>query len=432
MKVAPMDGATEQRDAVQASSDAPVWSDAPAKPVAVEIVLCIRKLEVQQTHSEVLVMRATLEVYWDDARLIGFSTADGVPPEIWRPQFSACVGLKMPEAEAYKQIPEFYKKEDASDGRLKMHIPMHFGEEGWNLNDDLQRLRVFPFDGARVDLSVVLGGRRRDTNEDVQISLRRANMPGRVEKCGPVQHIDWNAARRSGEYEILAVGLGVSHHYVPTAYKHARHGPDAQRVAFVFSIHVQRACYFYVWKGMVPLYSVAVFAFVTFALEPNEIGDRIGVVAALFLTTYAIQYVTIERLPRLPFATVFDNVCQSVVLSLVLLVIGQCAAYRVARPALGSLDPFDTLLAERVDLAVILSVFAYLLFYSFGFCVLFRVRLAMRTSGARRAWHEGPEQRNRWPVQEAYRLTLDDAFQTRHGKTFLGSGDPVARAESTF
>ena len=109
-------------------------------------------------------------------------------------------------------------------------------------------------------------------------------MPGRVEKCGPVQHIDWNAARRSGEYEILAVGLGVSHHYVPTAYKHARHGPDAQRVAFVFSIHVQRACYFYVWKGMVPLYSVAVFAFVTFALEPNEIGDRIGVVSALFLT----------------------------------------------------------------------------------------------------------------------------------------------------
>ena len=134
MKVAPMDGATEQRDAVQASSDAPVWSDAPAKPVAVEIVLCIRKLEVQQTHSEVLVMRATLEVYWDDARLIrwygGRRAARNLASAVQRVRRPPDAGGGGVQADT-----GVHKKEGASDGRLKMHIPMHFGEEGWNRHD---------------------------------------------------------------------------------------------------------------------------------------------------------------------------------------------------------------------------------------------------------------------------------------------------------
>jgi hypothetical protein len=131
------------------------WSQPPAVPVVVEIVLVIKKLEVINTHTETLMMRATLEVYWDDPRLNGFPQEQGIPPEIWRPQFIANMGVKMPEAEAYKHVPDFYKKEPKSDGRLKMHIGMSFGEAGWDLNEDLERMRAFPFDGARVDVATV-------------------------------------------------------------------------------------------------------------------------------------------------------------------------------------------------------------------------------------------------------------------------------------
>ena len=59
---------------------------------------------------------------------------------------------------------------------------------------------------------------------------------------------------------------------------------------------------------------------------------------------------------------------------------------------------FDAVAAERVDLITMAVVFGYLLLYSLGFCCLYRVYRARRSSGAWRTWNEGPEQRNRWPV----------------------------------
>ena len=73
-------------------------------------MLAVRKLEVIITHTEKLMMRSTLEVYWDDPRLNGYPQENGMPKDIWRPQFIACMGVKMPEAEAYTQLPDFYKK----------------------------------------------------------------------------------------------------------------------------------------------------------------------------------------------------------------------------------------------------------------------------------------------------------------------------------
>ena len=76
--------------------------------------------------------RGFLEIYWTDPRLAGREIeAEGVPADIWRPRIAACPGLKMPEAEAYKQLPTFFKKDPVSDGRVKMVIPMAFGDEGW-------------------------------------------------------------------------------------------------------------------------------------------------------------------------------------------------------------------------------------------------------------------------------------------------------------
>ena len=58
---------------------------------------------------------------------------------------------------------------------------------------------------------------------DVVLSLQRANTPGRCALCGPVQQFEYNCARRSGEYAVRAVSLGVSHHEPPTFYRHPSH-----------------------------------------------------------------------------------------------------------------------------------------------------------------------------------------------------------------
>ena len=428
-----VDGEPASAGAAKAVDCTVDWSAAPSRPVVMECVLAVRRLDVVQTHTEACMFRGFLEVYWTDPRLAGREIeAEGVPADIWRPRIAACPGLKMPEAEAYKQLPTYFKKDPVSDGRVKMVIPMAFGDDGWDLNDDLSRLRAFPFDGARIDLSVIFGGARRDVDADVVLSLQRANTPGRAPLCGPVQQFEFNCSRRSGEYAVRAVSLGVSHHEPPAFYRHPSHADGAKRVALVFSIHLERSPYFYVWKGIVPLYSTAVFAFVTFALEPEGLSGRVGMISTLFLTTYAIQHVSIDRLPRLPFGTAFDSVVQSVLFSLVGMVVGQCAAYRVARPHPSSDEPFDTLQAERVDYITLGLMSFYLLAYSIGFCCLYRVYLIRKLSGAMRPWCSGPDIRNRWPVIEGYRLWFDDTFAQKHGKSFLGQGVAMAHPEVNF
>ena len=183
MQAAGLPGECEPPTGVTSIADTPTdWSAAPSVPVVMECVLAVRTIDCFNTHTETMVFRASLEIYWTDPRLVGRTLEEGVPPEIWRPRITACMGLKMPKAEAYEEVPVFFKKERQSDGRLKMITPMSFGEGGWNLNDDLSRLRVFPFDGARVDLTVLFSGARKDTGDDVQVSLQRANVPSRVEK----------------------------------------------------------------------------------------------------------------------------------------------------------------------------------------------------------------------------------------------------------
>ena len=141
---------------------------------------------------------------------------------------------------------------------------------------------------------------------------------------------------------------------------------------------------------------------------------------------------TVERLPRLPFGTTFDSVVQSVIFSLIGMVVGQCVAYRIARPPTGSDGTFDGLRAESADLITIATTIIYLLVYSVGYCCLYRVYRIKRRNGAMRAWCEGPELRNRWPVIEGYRLTFDDAFAKKYGKSFLGPGKAVAQPELHF
>jgi hypothetical protein len=365
-------------------------------------------------------MHATLELQWEDRRLRAYSVEDGVPDDLWRPQLLPSPGLYLQDDDP-RPIPvvnvNIHQKKSMCDGRVRMQVGLSFGE-GFDLRGDgMQRLRAFPFDGARVDLAIALGVRR-----EVDLSWRHSHRT-------LAQSIEWRCSNRVEEYEVSAVSVGVAHHRHSPADKAA----DAKRAAFVCSLHLQRSSHQHVWNALLPLYSIACLALLTFAIEPSALGDRMGVLATLLLATCLFPAARSGRLPPLPFASALDQVRVSVLGAVLLTAIGQCAAYRVGRPgpatataavarrsAAPSVPPFDAALAQLFDSATLTAVLAYLLLYSLGVCLLYRVSSTNRTFGANRTWAQGLGLHDRWLLVEGVRLHPSSVAPYAQGKATYG------------
>ena len=155
---------------------------------------------------------------------------------------------------------------------------------------------------------------------------------------------------------------------------------------------------------------------------------------ASFAAVYAIQYVTIERLPRLPFSTIYDGVAQSVVTALLTTVAGACVSFRAGRPEGGCSgecgDDFDTSAAEKWDVLFAAAVACYIVFYSFAYHVLWQSRRVEDMYGWTRPWVRGPNMSNKWftPKEgETWRLYTTEEWADVHGKKFMGEGEHVDR-----
>jgi hypothetical protein len=151
---------------------------------------------------------------------------------------------------------------------------------------------------------------------------------------------------------------------------------------------------------------------------------------------YAIQWVTIERLPRLPFSTVLDSVAQCVVSSLIFTVTGACLAYRAGRPQGGcgitECEEFNTNAAEKVDILFASAVSVFVIGYCFVYLVCVKAKRISRAHGWARPWITGTKLGNKWfkPKEgQAYRLYTDEAWADKHENKFMGEGTPVSAEE---
>ena len=171
------------------------------------------------------------------------------------------------------------------------------------------------------------------------------------------------------------------------------------------------------------------------AIEPADLPSRISVLSALFLTVYAIQYgVTIERLPRLPFSTIYDGVAQKR---------GDGPApndsrrrlrlVQGRRPAGGCSgecgDDFDTQAAERWDAIFAVLVACYIVFYSFAYHVLWQSRKVEDMYGWTRPWKGGPNMSNKWfnPKEgQTWRLYTSEEWADVHTGRNSWGGEAVS------
>ena len=418
------------------------------RPVVVELVFALKKWEVvAHDGKETFKITGNIEMYWTDDRVIGFPTARKPMPEnMWRPRLTGCAGFDLGKAENYEQLPRFYGFDSAqehkpSDGRMAQTFPVNL-KDGYDISADMERFKSFPFDSTRVDLSIVFFGvKRPEWDKDVRLSLRRPNNASCVKKyASQYQHIDFDgASTHSNDYELAGISLAVGQNTPTARFKdNPRLWDGDMTPCYFISFHIKRSSTFYVHNGIQPMYTIAFFGFTGYALEPSDLANRAALCAVLFLSIYAVQWTTVGHIPRLPFKTVMDYVSESVSSVLMLILVGDCVAYHVARPRRNCLATaadesecaFDDEAADRVDLVWGLLVLMYVLFYAVGYRTIYAAWRSLRSNGHSRPWVKGGLMRNNWkPTSEAYHLKMDDEYCRRWGRKYLGQGTRVDNFE---
>jgi len=258
------------------------------------------------------------------------------------------------------------------------------------------------------------------------------------------RQLEFNTNTTSGEYELEAFSYGL--------LKHTSSNTGISYRDFGCSLHLKRLPNFYIMKGVIPLYSTVFLGCMSYFVEADELGTRLSLLFALFLTCFAIQWVVLERLPNLPFLTLLDEVAFSAVSYLFLIALGQCVTYRVCRRVVelpdpvpsGGTDAFSlvndanlrkllrtSVLIDREECAIMLdlccgaAVLAALIFYSIGYKLLFHVRRVQQRSGMLRPWLEGPRGGFFKPV-EGFLYRLSNLQEKAERAKSMGTLIPVA------
>ena len=101
--------------------------------------------------------------------------------------------------------------------------------------------------------------------------------------------------------------------------------------AVALSLHLARDPSWFLLKAVVPLLAVLAFGFLSYAVEFTDLGTRLSILITAFLTSFAIQWVSTDRLPRVPFETKLDRMVTGVSASLFGMALGCCGVYVAGR-----------------------------------------------------------------------------------------------------
>jgi hypothetical protein len=264
-----------------------------------------------------------------------------IPDDVWRPW--VLFALPMRRDKEQRQNPAFFSTNRREDGTMHLDIDsVAFSID--LLENNIDALRTFPFDAFRLDFGVSL-------KSDADFTFA-AGAGG--------EHVHVQAPRDTGEFSLVRLAYGLATTTSPFS--------GTVWLQTIFTITVTRAPTYYVIKGILPL-SMIVFltALAVHTEDVSQLGSRLSVIVAMFLTCFAIQWVILDRLPRVPYLTILDSIIFDAIGALGLMLVGACAAHKIAYP-----DGFfeqdgkdaaggDRALAKRVDALVLgasVAVFA--------------------------------------------------------------------------
>ncbi|CAD7969386.1 unnamed protein product [Amoebophrya sp. A120] len=248
-----------------------------------------------------------MQIKWTDYRLANWSLEEDVPENIWRPEmfFVGEGGISIPDSELQK--PPTFAARDRNDGVLLWEIYTELAQ--FEVLASADGLRSFPFDSSRYDFIVCLSGEKRlEGSNEVKFDFEKScvenfDIPvSDPQKC------------TSGDFELKGVSYAKGGHSSmanPTGYED-----------LLISLHVKRNPKFYLFKTCFPLYAILIFGALSYCLEVSDLSGRLNLIFAMFLTCFALQWIVLDRLPRVPYMTVLDTIISLVNASLLLMGVG--------------------------------------------------------------------------------------------------------------
>ncbi|KAH3761383.1 Gamma-aminobutyric acid receptor subunit gamma-3 [Pelomyxa schiedti] len=173
--------------------------------------------------------------------------------------------------------------------------------------------------------------------------------------------------------------------------------PRGSDSKLVISGRVERYSSYFMWNVVFVMWLIVSMSFMTWALPPEEGGDRLSLNLTLLLTSVAYKYVIAGYLPRTAYLTILDLYVLSSFVLLVVVIVENAGAAMCSSPANRNLDKISAIVLVPVWLIINLIM-------TFG-CIFGIFRL-------------------NWDVVDAEQIVISDKDRKRHKKFqgFLSRG----------
>eukprot|EP00944_MAST-04C_sp_MAST-4C-sp1_P012490 g12490.t1 len=229
------------------------------------------------------------------------------------------------------------------------------------------------------------GEKRLETAKDIDIVYDYKLNNGK--KCDVV----FTPLNKSGEFRVDACSYALASHASP-------YSGDVYNDV-IFSMQISRDPTYYKWKAQFPTMAIVIISCLTFNASPDDFLGRIEIVIGMFLTSFAIQWTVMERLPPTPYLNNIDYslVCALAIMGLI--VVSHCITNRVFK-------------AGNEELAILLDTwFMVVIVVSYIGTQIFlylRIRKFMRGSSLRKYKESKDSMNARVTVKEAWYCDLGD------------------------
>ena len=256
-----------------------------ARPVEVTLKVAFLSNPVQDfdDRTSAATLSYGIEYEWLDPRLAGWVPKD-VPEDCWRPEFHSFNPELPSDAESG------YMSRSGSLGfrdRATGHLVLMFQVRETSLCKPTHDIRNFPFDHHIVTLKISCAQTVAGCDDYVRFkSLADAGGDGfaGIERSQP-GFLQVRKLELQDEWETFGVCWGLAQHASAVAKYH-----DA-----VVAIQRRRVPRYYLHKALYPTLTCALLSTAALVVPAEDISDRFSILLTLFLSVYAIQWVTSER-----------------------------------------------------------------------------------------------------------------------------------------
>ena len=260
---------------------------------------------------------------WTDPRLADWPSGSELPPDLWVPEFMMQGLLPDKVQAALDSGPRMggslgFTKGGEKTGALGLMLVLQKVVVSCKASADI---RHFPLDTHKVHVFFSAGKSINGASIKIRYEpygagmLAPSYMPGDGDKTVDkiVQADEWHTTRLEwGFCQHSSPASGLDYH-------------DA-----VVILHRRRVPSYYLMKALYPTAVCGFLAMASLIVPAEDLAARFGILLTLFLTVFAIQWITNDRMPKTPFLTKLDAQIAMTLIHIILM----CVVSMVLKAAL--------------------------------------------------------------------------------------------------